>query len=85
MTFWLNFISLLLDVLTIAIFVRAILSWFSPSPNNILANILYQITEPLLAPLRRIIPKVGMLDLTPLVAIILLQLVGSLLIRYLFL
>jgi len=82
-TFLFNFISLLCDVLTLAIFLRAILSWFSPSPTNMLVSILYQVTEPLLAPLRRIVPRVGMLDLTPLVAIILLQLIGSLLLRYL--
>jgi len=66
-------------VLTIAIFLRAILSWFSPTPTNILAVILYRVTEPLLAPLRRIIPRVGMLDFTPLVAIIILQLIYRLL------
>lgn len=83
MSFLLNFISLLFDVLTMAIFLRAILSWVSTGPNNMLVKMLYQVTEPILAPLRRIVPKVGMLDLTPLVAIVLLQLIGSLLIRYL--
>ena len=83
MIFLLNFLQLLCEVLTMTILFRAILSWFSPGPTNMLANILYQVTEPLLAPLRRIIPRVGMLDLTPLVAVILLQLIGSLLIRYL--
>ena len=79
MTFLFDFLRLLCEVLTMAIFLRAILSWFSPGPKNILANILYQVTEPILVPLRRIIPKVGMLDFTPLVAIILLQLVVYLL------
>lgn len=83
MSFLLNFISLLFDVLTLAIFLRSILSWVSPGQTNRLTNILYQVTEPLLAPLRRIVPRVGMLDLTPLVAIVLLQLTGSLLIRFL--
>ncbi len=40
-----------------------------------LANIIYQVTEPILAPLRRIIPRVGVLDFAPLVAVILLQLI----------
>lgn len=62
-----------------AILLRAILSWFSPRPTNMLVSILYQVTEPLLAPLRRIIPRAGMLDFTPLVAIILLQLISFLL------
>ncbi len=75
MTFLFTFLRLLCEVLTIAIFLRIILSWFSPGPTNILVNILYQVTEPILAPLRRIIPKVGMLDFSPMVAVILLQLV----------
>jgi YggT family protein len=70
-----SFIRILCEVLTIAIILRAILSWFSPRPTNMLAIILYRVTEPMLAPLRRIIPRAGMIDFTPLVAIILLQLI----------
>jgi len=82
-TFLFRFLELLCEVLTLAILVRVILSWFSPRPTNMLANILYQVTEPILAPLRRIIPRVGVLDFTPLVAVILLQLITYLLTRYL--
>ena len=70
-------IGLLCQVLTLAIIARAIMSWFSPSPTNRLAIILYQLTEPVLSPLRRVIPRVGRIDFTPLVAIILLQLIAS--------
>lgn len=76
MTFLFAFLKLLCEVLTIAIFLRAILSWFSLSPTNLFVRILHQITEPILSPLRRIIPRAGMLDLSPLVAIILLQLIA---------
>ena len=79
----LYFIRVLCDVLTIAILLRTILSWFSPRPTNMLAIILYRVTEPLLAPLRRIIPRVGRLDFSPLVAIILIQVIYSLLQRLL--
>ena len=79
MSFLFNFIQILCEVLTIAIILRAILSWFSPRPTNKLAMILYRVTEPMLAPLRRIIPRAGMVDFTPLVAIILLQLIVYLL------
>ena len=78
MTFFFTFLKLLCEVLSIAIFLRAILSWFSPGTNNILVSILYQVTEPLLSPLRRIIPRVGMMDLSPLVAIVVLQLIAYL-------
>ncbi|MDI6814601.1 MAG: YggT family protein [Dehalococcoidales bacterium] len=79
MAFLFDFISLVCKVLSLAIIARVILSWFSPSPTNRLAIILYQMTEPLLEPLRRIIPRVGMIDFTPLVAIIILQLISCLL------
>jgi len=75
---FLNFIRLLCEVLTFAIFIRVILSWFVTRPNT-LTIILDKITEPILAPLRRIIPRAGMFDFTPLVAIILLQLIANLL------
>ena len=79
MDFLFDFIRLLCDVLVIAILLRTILSWFSPRPTNILAIILYRVTEPILAPLRRIIPRVGVFDFSPLVAIILIRLIYYLL------
>jgi len=79
MEFLLNIIRYLCELLTLVIIARVIISWFSPSPTNRLAIILYQVTEPFLAPLRRIIPRVGMFDFTPFVAIIILRLIVSLL------
>lgn len=73
-----TFVYFLCQALTIAIFVRAILSWFpNVSNNNPLVALVYQITEPILAPLRSVIPLVGMIDITPLVAIITLQIIAS--------
>jgi len=81
MAFLFDLIRWLCEVFTLVIIARVIVSWFSPRPTNRLAIILYQLTEPLLAPLRRIIPRVGMFDFTPLAAIILLQLIASFLPR----
>jgi YggT family protein len=67
----------LLQILSLAIFFRAILSWFALDPRNPLVEVLDQITEPILAPLRRIVPRLGMVDITPLVAIILLQVLAQ--------
>jgi YggT family protein len=64
-------------VLTGAIFIRALLSWFPIDPRNPLVTILYEVTEPILDPLRRVIPRLGMIDITPLVAIILIQVIGQ--------
>lgn len=66
-------IAVLLQILTFAILARSILSWFPMSPGSAVASVLMGVTEPILAPLRRIVPRFGMLDLTPMVAIILLM------------
>ena len=66
------FIDILFMVLTWAIIIRAVLSWFPISPRNPALVVVLQITEPILAPLRRIVPRIGMMDITPVVAIILL-------------
>ena len=76
------FIWLLCQVLTIAIFVRAIISWFPVNPGNRLVASLYQMTEPILEPLRRLIPRIAMLDITPMVAIILLQVAAGFIATY---
>jgi len=68
-------------VLSIAIFARAILSWFpNIDPRNPIMEFLVTVTEPILAPLRAIVPRLGMIDITPMLAIILLQVIGRALI-----
>jgi YggT family protein len=64
-------------VLTAAIFIRVLLSWFPIDPRNPLVTLLYDVTEPILEPLRRVIPRMGMFDLSPLVALLLIQLLGN--------
>ena len=81
MAYLLSFLALLCEILTIIILIRVVMSWFSPQPTNIISNIVYQITEPILAPLRRVIPRVGIFDFTPMVAIILFQVIAYLLSR----
>jgi len=66
----LDFISSLLFVLLLAIVLRSILSWFPINPNNPFVAIPHRITEPIFAPLRRVIPKLGMMDLTPMAAML---------------
>ncbi|MFC1939500.1 YggT family protein [Chloroflexota bacterium] len=70
-----NLLSLLCELLIMAILIRVVLSWFSPDPTNMMIIIIHKVTEPILAPLRRIIPRVGRVDLTPLAAFLLLQLI----------
>ena len=57
-----------LGLYTLAIFVRIILSWFGTSYANRLMRFLIRLTEPLLGPLRRMLPTVGMFDISAIVA-----------------
>jgi YggT family protein len=65
-------VSILVTILEIAIFLRAMLSWFPMDQGNPLVRILNEITEPILAPLRQVVPKFGMMDITPMVAFLVL-------------
>ncbi|HIG07080.1 MAG: YggT family protein [Methylococcales bacterium] len=67
-------ITTLLNIFVFAIFARAILSWFSHGYSNPAATLLQSLTEPLLKICRRMIPAISGIDLSPLVAIIALQL-----------
>ncbi len=74
-----NFISALslvlntiLTTLEWLIIIRALLSWVNPDPNNTLVQIIYKITEPIIYPLRKILPfslKFG-LDISPMIALL---------------
>ena len=75
-----NFIEILVNILVVAIFLRAIISWFRLAPDNPINVILVQVTEPILAPLRRVVPSLGMFDITPWIAMILLQFLGQLIV-----
>jgi len=68
-------IRLFFDLLSFAILARVFLSWFNFNPYHPVMTFLIRVTEPVLAPLRRIIPPISNIDITPVVAIILLQMV----------
>jgi YggT family protein len=56
----------------VAVFIRIMLLWLGMDTRNPVMIFLHEITEPILAPIRRFIPPMGMLDLSPMMAIILL-------------
>ena len=64
----------LLGLYTLAIFIRIIFSFVAVSYGNPLMRLLHRITEPLLGPLRRMVPALGMFDVSPIVAFIILWL-----------
>ena len=67
-----TFVDYLVTALTFAIFGRVIMSWVSPTGNDPISPLLYQITEPILQPIRQLVPRMGMFDLTPMIAIFIL-------------
>ena len=48
------------------------LSWFPMDPRSPLIRILDEINEPVMAPLRRVVPRIGMIDITPMIALLIL-------------
>ena len=74
------FIDLLFTLLSLAILARVLLSWVRVSPYHPAVELLYRITEPILAPLRRVIPSIGMVDISPVIALILLQIIQEVLV-----
>lgn len=76
-------ISGLQQILILLVILSVILSYFM-DPYHPVRRGLDRIVEPMLAPIRRVVPLVGMLDFSPLVLIILIQILGGLLIRLLY-
>jgi YggT family protein len=75
-----QFISLLFQVLSLAILGRVLLSWVDPMGNMRITQIIRDITEPLLAPIRSLMPNMAMFDFSPIIAMLLLQALSRLLI-----
>ena len=78
-------IAQLLDALfTIAtwlVIIRVLISWVNPDPFNPIVQFLVRATDPILEPLRRIIPPIGFIDITPLVALLLMKAIQVFLVR----
>ncbi len=67
-----NFVQLLLTVLWVLVLGRVLVSWVDPGGRNQLSRFLIQTTEPMLAPIRRMLPQTGMIDFSPLILMLLL-------------
>lgn len=76
-----DFVNLFFYLLSLAVLARVLLSWVRVSPYHPAVDFLYRITEPILAPLRRVIPPVGMMDISPIIAMLLLQIIQQVLVE----
>ncbi len=70
--------ELLLNIFLFAILIQVILSWFGTGGYNPVASLLYSLTEPILAPCRRLLPPISGLDLSPILALVGIQLIKML-------
>ena len=64
-------VSLLFDVYSLILLARVLVSWFQVDPYSPLMQWLYRLTEPVLAPILRLLPPAGAIDFSPIVAFIL--------------
>jgi YggT family protein len=75
------FIQLLFQILSLLILARVLMSFIDPMGNMRINQILRELTEPILAPIRSILPNVGMFDLSPLVAMLLLHTINLMIVN----
>ncbi|HEX7259627.1 MAG TPA: YggT family protein [Candidatus Saccharimonadia bacterium] len=71
-----NFINLFVTVFQVLILIRVIMSWVSPHPSSRIGLLIMELTDPLLLPIQKVLPKTQMFDFSPLVAFLLLQLLS---------
>lgn len=67
------FLDVIVTVVLFAIIGRSILSWFVRDPSHPLMRLLIDVTEPILGPIRRRLPETWMVDLSPLIAVLVIQ------------
>jgi YggT family protein len=77
------FINVLAQALVVAIFVRVIMSWVPMRLPLGLTELVWNVTEPVLAPIRRYMPIAGGMDFSPFIALLLIQIITSIILRVL--
>lgn len=78
-----NLLNIVLTILYWLILIRALVSWVNPDPYNTIVQLLYKTTEPILYPIRKILPlglKFG-IDISPIIAFLLIIFLRSFLVR----
>ena len=67
MTFIVGVLIFALQIFLVVILIRVVFSWISPVPTNPVSRLAWQVTEPVLGPIRRRLPLMSGIDLSPLV------------------
>jgi YggT family protein len=74
-------VSYLLTIYMWIIIIRALISWVTPDPYNPIVRFLYQVTEPVLYPIRRRVPFMGGIDISPIVVLLIIMFLQIFLVR----
>ena len=77
-------LSYLLTIYIWIIIIRALLSWVNPDPYNPIVQILYRLTEPVLAPVRYRMPDIGGIDASPIVVLLIIFFLQTFLVQSIF-
>ena len=77
-------LSYLLTIYIWVIIIRALLSWVNPDPYNPIVQILYRLTEPVLAPVRYRMPNIGGIDASPIVVLLIIFFLQNFLVQSIF-
>ena len=70
MNFLFQIISYVLTAMQFAIIARALFSWFDPTGKTPIGQILLKVTDPIIVPIRRVLPSAGFVDFSPMVALL---------------
>lgn len=76
-------VNMIFDVLVWLIIIRCVLSFFSHNPYQPVIRFIYDVTEPIMAPFRRLIPAAGGIDFSPIAAVLTVTLIQRIVIRLL--
>ena len=79
-----SIIHITFEILTYIIFIRVILSWFPHNPYQPLIKLIYQISNPILIPIRNFVSPIGGIDISPIIAIFMIQLIKNIILKSLF-
>ena len=79
-----DLVQIVSKILYVLILARVILSWVSPNPRNPLVGFVYRVTEPIMAPVRNLLPATGGMDFSPMLVLAGIWVAENLLLRLLY-
>jgi YggT family protein len=74
-----SIIWMLVNIYSLVILARVLMSWLNVNPYSQVAQVIYNLTEPVLAPVRNLLPSAGGLDFSPIIVLVVLQILGTML------